>query len=101
MEPVLPSMTTDRMGYFLPTMTASRLQAQQQVVRSERRQRYENAPYGEDRFATAAGLYPVGHPLRTLDNVVATPHIGYVADRPYRIFFRDAVAAISAWLDAQ
>lgn len=44
---------------------------------------------------------PVGHPLRTLDNVVATPHIGYVADRPYRIFFRDAVAAISAWLDAQ
>jgi phosphoglycerate dehydrogenase-like enzyme len=42
---------------------------------------------------------PAGHPLRTLDNVVATPHIGYVADRPYRIFFRDAVAAISEWLD--
>ena len=29
----------------------------------------------------------------------ATPHIGYVADRPYEIFFRDAVAAIAAWLD--
>ncbi|HNF06288.1 MAG TPA: D-2-hydroxyacid dehydrogenase family protein [Mycobacterium sp.] len=43
---------------------------------------------------------PPGHPLRTLDNVLATPHIGYVADRPYRIFFRDAVAAISDWLDA-
>ncbi len=43
---------------------------------------------------------PSGHPLRTLDNVLATPHIGYVADRPYRIFFRDAVAAISDWLDA-
>ncbi|MET0700634.1 MAG: D-2-hydroxyacid dehydrogenase family protein [Mycobacterium sp.] len=42
---------------------------------------------------------PAGHPLRTLDNVLATPHIGYVADRPYGIFFRDAVAAISAWLD--
>lgn len=42
---------------------------------------------------------PHGHPLRTLDNVVATPHIGYVADRPYRIFFRDAVAAIAEWLD--
>lgn len=41
------------------------------------------------------------HPLRTLDNVLATPHIGYVADRPYRIFFRDAVAAISGWLDGQ
>ncbi len=42
---------------------------------------------------------PHGHPLRTLDNVIATPHIGYVADRPYRIFFRDAVAAIAEWLD--
>jgi phosphoglycerate dehydrogenase-like enzyme len=42
---------------------------------------------------------PAGHPLRTLDNVVATPHIGYVADRPYRIFYRDAVAAIAGWLD--
>jgi phosphoglycerate dehydrogenase-like enzyme len=42
---------------------------------------------------------PSGHPLRSMDNVLVTPHIGYVADAPYRIFFRDAVAAISAWLD--
>ena len=41
---------------------------------------------------------PGGHPLRELDNVIATPHIGYVADRPYRIFFGDAVAAIADWL---
>lgn len=42
---------------------------------------------------------PPSHPLRTLPTVTATPHIGYVADRPYRIFFRDAVAAIAQWLD--
>jgi len=42
---------------------------------------------------------PQAHPLRVLDNVTATPHIGYVADRPYRIFHRDAVAAIAQWLD--
>ena len=44
---------------------------------------------------------PADHPLRTLDNVVATGHIGYVADRPYRIFYRDAAAAIAAWLEQQ
>ena len=42
---------------------------------------------------------PADHPLRTMGNVLATPHIGYVADRPYAIFFRDAVEAIAAWLD--
>jgi phosphoglycerate dehydrogenase-like enzyme len=42
---------------------------------------------------------PAHHPLRTLPNVLATPHIGYVADRPYHLFFRDAVAAIAEWLD--
>lgn len=42
---------------------------------------------------------PHDHPLRTLENVLATPHIGYVADRPYRIFFRDGVAAIAEWLE--
>ncbi|TPG35304.1 D-2-hydroxyacid dehydrogenase family protein [Mycobacterium hodleri] len=44
---------------------------------------------------------PADHPLRRHANVLATPHIGYVADRPYRIFFRDAVNAITAWLDGQ
>ena len=42
---------------------------------------------------------PADHPLRTMGNVLATPHIGYVADRPYEIFFRDAVEAIASWLD--
>lgn len=42
---------------------------------------------------------PPEHPLRTLENAVLTPHIGYVADRPYRIFFGDAVRAIAEWMD--
>jgi phosphoglycerate dehydrogenase-like enzyme len=41
---------------------------------------------------------PAGHPLRTLPNVVATPHIGYVAEDLYRTFYQDVVASIEAWL---
>jgi zinc protease len=59
-------LESDRMGYFAPAITQARLAAQQQVVRSELRQRYENVPYGAERFAMAAALYPPGHPLHTL-----------------------------------
>jgi phosphoglycerate dehydrogenase-like enzyme len=41
---------------------------------------------------------PPGHPLRTLDGVVATPHIGYVADRVYRTFYGEAADKIGRWL---
>jgi zinc protease len=59
-------LESDRMGYFLPAVTSARLEAQQQVVLSERRQRYENVPYGAERFAMAAALYPAPHPLSHL-----------------------------------
>ncbi|HSN28977.1 MAG TPA: pitrilysin family protein [Kofleriaceae bacterium] len=59
-------LESDRMGYFWPGMTAERLGVQQSVVRSERRQRYENVSYGEERFALAEMMYPEGHPHRYL-----------------------------------
>jgi len=40
---------------------------------------------------------PSAHPLRTLDNVVLTPHIGYVTREAYEIFYRDAVEDIAAF----
>jgi phosphoglycerate dehydrogenase-like enzyme len=42
---------------------------------------------------------PADHPFRTLDNVLATPHIGYVTEELYRTFYGDAAASIAAWLD--
>ena len=41
---------------------------------------------------------PAGHPFRTLPNVLATPHLGYVTERTYHAFFNGAVEDIEAWL---
>jgi phosphoglycerate dehydrogenase-like enzyme len=42
---------------------------------------------------------PAGHPFRALENVLATPHIGYVSQRVYEIFFTEIVENIAAFLD--
>jgi phosphoglycerate dehydrogenase-like enzyme len=42
---------------------------------------------------------PPSHPFRTLDNVLATPHIGYVSQGLYQTFYEDTVSNIRKWLD--
>jgi phosphoglycerate dehydrogenase-like enzyme len=44
---------------------------------------------------------PPEHPLRTIENVLATPHIGYVTDSLYRTFYGDVVKSITTWLDTR
>lgn len=41
---------------------------------------------------------PADHPLRQLPNVLATPHLGYVADSNYRTYFTQAVEDIQGWI---
>lgn len=44
---------------------------------------------------------PAGHPLLSLDNVVLTPHLGFVTAEGYAVFFGQAVEAIVAFLDGK
>jgi zinc protease len=68
-------LESDRMGYLLqppvgkdgkPVEFKVSLANQIEVVRNERRQRYDNEAYGKMRFALAAALYPERHPYRYL-----------------------------------
>jgi predicted Zn-dependent peptidase len=60
--PLALFLEADRMGYLLPALDEKKLQNQKDVVRNERRQRYENAPYGEAWPTLLANMYPAGHP---------------------------------------
>jgi D-3-phosphoglycerate dehydrogenase len=44
---------------------------------------------------------PLDAPYRKLDNVVITPHLGYVSEQNYRKYFSDAVDDIRGWLDGK
>jgi zinc protease len=55
-------MESDRMGFLLPALTRERFETQRDVVLNERRQNYENRPYGFALMAILAALYPPEHP---------------------------------------
>lgn len=55
-------LESDRMGYLLDTMTPARVDGQRDVVKNERRQSYENAPYGRAFLELSNLLYPKHHP---------------------------------------
>jgi len=44
---------------------------------------------------------PPDHPFRTLDNILATPHIAYVSQGLYKTFYVDTVSNIRKWLDTR
>jgi zinc protease len=66
-------LESDRMGYLLEAMTPARVDGQRDVVKNERRENYENAPYGMASIALDEMLYPQGHPYRW-------PTIGHMED---------------------
>ena len=55
-------MESDRMGFLLSTVTQEAFMNQQSVVQNEKRQRYDNEPYGHTNYVLHKLLYPENHP---------------------------------------
>jgi zinc protease len=55
-------LESDRMGFLLDKLDIAKLNAQRDVVKNERRQSYDNQPYGRVSEILAAAMYPKGHP---------------------------------------
>ena len=55
-------LESDRMGFLLPALTEEKFETQRKVVLNERRQNYENRPYGMASMALMPALFPAGHP---------------------------------------
>jgi zinc protease len=66
-------MEADRMGWLLPALSVARFETQRGVVLNERRQSYENRPYGLAQFALMEAIFPPEHPYHW-------PTIGYPDD---------------------
>jgi zinc protease len=66
-------LESDRMAYLLDTMTPELVDGQRDVVKNERRQSYENRPYGMASLELDELLWPEGHPYRW-------PTIGHMED---------------------
>ncbi len=66
-------LESDRMGFFLPAISQDKLDNQRDVVKNERRQSYENRPYGLAVETILREAFPENHPYRH-------PTIGYMED---------------------
>jgi zinc protease len=66
-------LEADRMGFLLDSLDDAKFRAQRDIVKNERRQSYDNQPYGRDREIIGLAMYPSGHPY-------SWPTIGAMTD---------------------
>lgn len=79
----------NRMGYLLDAMSPASVDGQRDVVKNERRQSYDNRPYGLASQLITEHLYPAGHPY-------SWPVIGYMDDLT-RASYEDVVEFFRTW----
>jgi zinc protease len=82
-------LDSDRMGYLVDAMTPEKVDAQRDVVKNERRQSYENRPYGMAWILINDNLFPPDHPYHW-------PTIGSMEDLS-AASFQDVVDFFKTW----
>jgi len=106
-------MESDRMGYLENTVTQASLVNQQNVVQNEKRQSYDNAPYGFNQGLILKSLYPKGHPYSwtvigemedltnaTVDDVKAFHRKFYSPNNAYLVIAGDYdKAEVKKWVE--
>jgi zinc protease len=99
-------LESDRMGYLLPALTRERFENQRAVVLNERRQSYENRPYGLAMMAMLSALYPPDHPYHWM-TIGSADDIRAMQFEDVREFFRtyyhpsNASLVVAGALDAE
>jgi predicted Zn-dependent peptidase len=81
-------LESDRLGFLLDTLDAKKLQVQRDVVSNERRQSYENRPYGLTFIRTCDLLYPSPHPYYQCI-IGSIPEIQAAGVEDVKSFFRE------------
>ncbi len=82
-------LESDRMGFLLDAMSPAKVDGQRDVVKNERRQSYENQPYGMAELLLLEALYPKGHPY-------SWPTIGSMEDLS-AASYEDVVGFFKTW----
>jgi zinc protease len=80
-------MESDRMGFLLPALTEAKFRNQRDVVLNERRQNYENRPYGMAPMAILEALFPPDHPYHWL-TIGSAEDLQAASLEDVRTFFR-------------
>lgn len=81
-------LESDRMGFLLDAMTQEKLDNQRDVVKNERRQNYENQPYGLASKLIRENLYPQNHPYHWL-TIGTQEDLSNASLEDVKEFFRD------------
>jgi zinc protease len=93
--PLMLWLDADRMGWLLPTMDQAKLDLQRDVVKNERRQGVDNAPYGKADETILPVLFPKGHPY-SWDVIGSMDDLSAAALDDVKGFFRQYYAPDNA-----